>query len=53
MILVKALVMYAKLVTPKIITREVNSFSVMVTGRISPYPTVVKVVMHQYKLTKY
>jgi len=39
--------------TPKIIINEQKSLSNFVLGRISPYPTVVMVVMHQYKLTQY
>jgi hypothetical protein len=50
---VRALVTNEKPTTPKIIINEVNNFSTIVTGKMSPYPTVVIVVMHQYKLITY
>ena len=44
---VNELVTNANPVTPIIMIKEVKSFSIIETGRISPYPTVVIVVMHQ------
>ena len=39
--------------TPTLMMKDVKSFSDIDFGKISPYPTVVIVVMHQYKLVQY